>query len=470
MGNDMKKRLHPFRIVLSILQTLKNLFFPAVFLFIFHSASEAQWVIIGRIGLLLYIVISLIAATLTWWTYRYKFRERTLQVYSGVFVKSERNVPIERIQNVQKHTSFLHKLLRMTSLTLETGTGGDEASVKLDMITFSESARIESLLNQGEEEKRVERTVHFTVSRHELIKASFTSLSFFAIIPLLASLYFTIDDFFKLNSVTKVVIDYVTGTLWVLAPISVGLLIFGAAAGVITTYLRYGNFEISSDEERIYLKKGVLNESLFTITKEKVQAVTLNQSLLKRWLGLVEVELISAGSVGDEELETNSLYPFLPVKQAASLVEDLLPAYKMEKEMKKLPWASLWIKLMRPSWLWLIATIVLIWWKPQFWYASPGLLVIILLMRLLVFSNSRYNIEADFLYMKTGAFSTVLLVTSRQKIQEIEVKNSFLQRKWKLASIKTANRGKPVHFSEMSDVPVNFANHFYSWYAARSQK
>ncbi len=463
----MKKRLHPFRVVLSIVKILKNLFFPAVFLFIFHSASEAQWVMIGRIGLLLYIAISLIVSILTWWTYRYEFRERTLHVYSGILVKSERNMPVERIQNVQKHTSFLHKLLRMTSLTLETGTGGDEASVKLDMITFSEAARIECLLNQDEEEKHDERMVHFTVSRHELIKASFTSLSFFAIIPLLASFYFTIDDFFKLNGVTKDVIDYVMGALWVLAPISVVLLIVGAAAGVITTHLRYGNFEIASDEERIYLKKGVLNESFFTITKEKVQAVKLNQSLLKRWFGLVGVELISAGNVGDEEMETNSLYPFLPVKQAYTIVEELLPAYKIETDMDQLPRASLWMKLMRPSYVWLITTVSLIWWKPQFWYVSLVLLVLIYLTRILEFYNARYKMSDTFLQLKTGAFTTVLLVTSRQKIQEIEVKHSLLQRKWQLVSIKIANRGRPVHFSEMADLPVESAENIYNWYANR---
>ncbi|MET1031576.1 PH domain-containing protein [Domibacillus tundrae] len=459
----MKKRLHPIRILFSMSYMVKNLFFPAIFLFVFHSAAEAKWVVWGRYGFFIFILFSMIGAVLTWWTFRYEFREQTLHVHNGIFVKSERHVPLERIQNAHRHTSFFHKLFRMTSLSLE--TGGDEASVKLDMILLREADGIEQMLNEEMEEDT--RTVHFSVTSRELFKASFTSFSFFAIIPILASVYFTIDEFFKLGGLTREVADYVMAALWLLVPIIFAFFVFGAAAGIITTYLRYGNFKIMSDEERIYLKKGVLNETLFTITKEKVQAVKWKQSLLKRWFGLVEVELISAGNTGEEELETNSLFPFLPVGEAARIVEELLPEYKIEMEMEKLPREALWIKLMRPSYLWMIATIILLWWQPAYWYGSPILLMLLLFGRWLEFKQARYLINGSFLQMKSGIFTTELLVTTREKIQEIDVKEGLLQQKWNLSTIRIANRAKPVHYAAMMDVPVSVASAFYDWYAKR---
>lgn len=459
----MKKRLHPIRILFSIIHLLKNLFFPAIFLFVIHSASEAKWVIWGRYGFFAFILISMIGAVLTWWTFRYEFRDQTLHVHNGIFVKSERHVPLERIQNAHRHTSFFYKLFRMTSLSLE--TGGDEASVKLDMILLKEADRIEGML-KGEIEQDIRR-IHFKVTNRELFKASFTSFSFFTIIPILASVYFTIDDFFKLGGLTREVADYVMAALWLLIPIIFALFIFGAAAGIITTYLRYGNFGIMSDDERIYLKKGVLNETLFTITKEKVQAVKWKQSLLKQWFGLVEVELISAGNVGEEELGTNSLFPFLPVKEAARIVEELLPEYKIKMEMERLPRNALWIKLMRPSYLWIITTIILLWWQPVYWYASPILLMLLLCGRWLEFKRARYLINGSFLQIKSGIFSTELLVTNREKIQEIDVKEGLLQQKWNLSTIRIANRAKPVHYATMMDVPVSVAGAFYDWYAKR---
>lgn len=461
----MQKRLHPARILLSIVHTIRNVFFPALFLFVFHRADQDGWIHWGRYGFLAFLAVSLVWIVVKWWIFRYEFRGQTLYVYDGLFVKSERQVPLERIQNAHRHTSFLHKLLRLTSVSLE--TGGDEASLKLEAVTQKEADRIEALLSGEGGGLQDERTLHFQATNRELLKASFTSFSFFLIIPLLASLYFTIDDFLSLGGFTRRAVEHITAALWLLVPIIAVLIVLGVAAGIVITYLQYGNSAILSDENRIYLKKGLLNETFFTINKEKVQAIKWKQSLSKRWFGLVEVELISAGDTGEEELQTNSLFPFLLEKDARRIVKELLPAYQLTAEMDGLPRTALWIKLLRPSYIWIIATVVLIWWQPVYWYASPALLALILLLRWLEFKQARYAINDSFLQLKTGALSTELLVTIRRKILEIEVKEGFLQRKWKLASIQIANRARPVHLSKMADLPAETASRFYQWYAER---
>ncbi|WP_050180154.1 PH domain-containing protein [Domibacillus robiginosus] len=407
--SKLQRRLHPAGMLLSIVRTVRHAFFPALFFFVFHPAEESSWIYWGRIGFLAFIAVSIVWTVLKWWMFRYEFREHALYVYEGLFVKSERHVPFSRIQNAQRNTSFPHRLLGLTALSLE--TGGEEASLKLEAVTKREADRVEAMV-KGEEEPD-ERILHFQATNRELLKASFTSFSFFLIIPLLASLYFTVDDFLSLGGFTKKAVDYVAGSLWLLVPISAGLVILGIAAGIIITYLQYGNSAIMSDEKRIYLKKGLLNETFFTITREKVQAVKWKQSFVKKWFGLVEVELISAGDTGEEELETNSLYPFLPEKDAQKMIKELLPQYELKNEMQKLPAASLWIKLLRPSYIWIIATAVLLWQLPAYWYASPVLLFWILLLRWLAFKQARYTINGDFIQLKTGSLFTELLLTTR---------------------------------------------------------
>lgn len=112
-----------------------------------------------------------------------------------------------------------------------------------------------------------------------------------------------------------------------------------------TTFLKYGKYEISSDDERIYITKGVIEETSFFIEKHKVQAVEVEQSLLKRLLGLAEVKLTSAGRLDfeGEKLELNSLYPFLPVKRAYEIINEILPDYEVAQEMRQLPKKSLWV-------------------------------------------------------------------------------------------------------------------------------
>lgn len=484
----LTKRLHPINIVFKLFSLGRSMLFPIIFLFIIKHGSDSAFTKYGRIAIILFMVISIVGILLNWFTHRYEFEERTLHIYHGVFVKSHRNVPLSRIQNIQKHTTFLHRMFNLTSITLETGTSGDEASVKFDVISYKEAERIEQLVAtlasdqlvkenailtvdkmDDEEPGLLEKTMHYTVSNTELVKASFTSLSFVAIIPIVVSIYFNIDEFFSLEDATGNLFSIILDKLWILIPLTLAFLLVSISIGLLTTFLRYGKSEISSDTNRIYLKKGILNVTSFSITKNKVQAIQFEQSLLKRLFGFVEVKLVSAGSVGDDKQETNSLFPFLPIKQAYALVEILLPHYQINPDMHKLPKKSLGLKILRPNYFWIIGSIILFYWKPEFWYASPILLAIILVYKYLVFYRTRYLLSDYLVQIKTGAFTTTLFITDRHKIQEIEVKQSVLQRKFGLANIQMANRGKPTHISNVDDLPQSIASCFYHWYAARPQ-
>lgn len=142
------------------------------------------------------------------------------------------------------------------------------------------------------------------------------------------------------------------------------LLIISIALGIVRTFVKYGNFQITSDTKRIYISKGMMEQTSFSILKERVQAVKITQSPMKRLLGLAEVELTTAGSLGESEQEVNSLYPFLPVKQAYTMIEEILPSYQVTQEMEKLPRISLWLRLLKPSWGWIMITGVLWYFKP----------------------------------------------------------------------------------------------------------
>ncbi|WP_174880407.1 PH domain-containing protein, partial [Metabacillus niabensis] len=246
--------------------------------------------------------------------------------------------------------------------------------------------------------------------------------------------------------------------------------------GMIRTFLKYGKYEISSDDNRIYIHKGVLEETAFSIAKDKVQAIEIEQSLMKKILGLAEVKLTSVGSmkIGDESLDVNTLYPFLPVKQAYKIVSDLLPSYKVEEAMVRLPKKSFWVRLLKPSWIWIIATAVLFFVKPKFfqleeswWLCSILLLVIIMIVRVLNYINSGYLLNEQFIQIKHGGLTTTLFISKRDKIIEVVVTRTLLQKLFGLSSIATTNRANPVEQNKIDDVPIEIGRDFYLWYMAR---
>ncbi|SIR92074.1 putative membrane protein [Peribacillus simplex] len=482
MMEEHAKRLHPFKIPFEFWKLLKGNAFFIIMLYVLNFGSEKVYMMVLQVGFLVYLIWKVISVILKWYTYKYQIKEGTIYITSGLISKSYRTVPLHKVQNVQQRTTLFHKIFSLTSLTFETGVTGDQGTVPFEVISRKEAERLEGEYASKQEipvievdipEKRIaepinEKTIHFTPTKQDVLKASFTSLSFLALIPILATLYNTLDDFINLEN-AEGFLAKLLDTWWIITIVLAGFVCVAVAFGIVSTFVKYGKYEISSDHERIYIKKGVLDESAFSVQKEKVQAVEITQSIIKRLLGLAEVKLVSAGNTGGEELETNTLYPFLSIERAYGMVEEILPAYKVERSMEPLSKQAFKIRMLRPSFFWILTTLAIYYFKPSLWYISLILLVLIYSLRIMDYKNSRYLLNDEFIQFKSGSLETSLFITKRSKVIQIEVERSKLQKLFGLATIETINRSKPVHHTKLQDVSVEYADEFYTWYMDRTK-
>ncbi|WP_339183308.1 PH domain-containing protein [Paenibacillus sp. FSL R5-0701] len=505
------KRHHPLTMLWSLWKLVKNSFAIILFLFIFRQGSESQWVFYGRIAFYIGISISIISIILKWFTSRYTADDTAFHIYSGVFNRTRRTIPYTKVQNVNRHTALFHRLFRVTSIRFETGIKGEDATFQLHVVSLSGAEQLEKIvaghmaeeaeehvtidvdesIEEGEEQsepvvtdevmslpakEKQERVVHYHSTRRDILKASFTSLSFLVLIPVLATLYSWVKDFFPDEEVTESLLLTWLDSWWIAGLMIVVLLIISIALGIVRTFVKYGNFQITSDAKRIYITKGMMEQTSFSILKERVQAVKITQSRMKRLLGLAEVELTTAGSLGESDHEVNSLYPFLPVKQAYTMIEEILPSYRVTQEMEKLPRISLWLRLLKPSWGWIIIMGLLWYFKPfvlgqkhAWWMISAILLVWIATCRVMDFFHTRYTLNQNFIQLRRGALTSTLFISKREKVIEVQITRNVLQRWFGVASIHTVNRAKPVLHHRAHDIPLDTAESFQSWYMGRTK-
>ena len=511
MTDTEMKRLHPLKILASIISFIKGSFVIIIYLF-FISDKESTIAFYGRWAFALFVIISFIQMILQWWSTKYELKTRSIHISKGVFKKKSNSIPLERVQNVQTSTPWYFKPFSVTSLTLVTSATDEDASVKLEAVKKEEAEKIENqVLTLRKESAQVkigdacpiheqalekqsrilsgdmsdaymqletsERTVHFRPSRKDLLKASFLSLSFLALIPIIATIINNAEDIFNWKMDVEEVYVFIADSWLLIGTVIILFLVIAVGFGITRTFLKYGKYEIASDHERIYIKRGTLSEQSFSIRKENVQGIQLNQNPFKKLLKLTEVKLVSAVNDDDDGEEINTLYPFLPTNRAFGLIEELLPGFQVENRMNKLPKQALYVKLLRFPFVWLIITGILFWWKPAiFGWSSTWIYVVIILlistyaMRALRFKNSRYLINDGFIQFKVGGLWSETFITKRKKVIEIEVEQSFLQRKFGVATIKTVNRTNPVHHEEMQDIPVDASNEFIHWYHERSKE
>lgn len=483
------KRYHPLLILFDLLKLIKNAIFFVIYLFVIKSGSDSTFIKYGRLIFILAVGITIISIILKWFTHKYKLDDRSFHLYKGLFSKSELTIPFSKIQNVNRHTSLFHRIFKVTSISFEAGMTSEDAAVKFEIISQTEADRMEAhatsaicddidLSSNEVDVNKVNsnRTIHFKPTKKDILKASFTSRSFLVLIPLIGSFYFKVNEIFHVEEEVEEIFSFIMSSWWIIMISIIVLVIASVTFGIVQTFLRFGKYEISSDHDCIYITKGVINETAFSISIEKVQAIEIKQSPMKRLLGLVEVKLTSAGSLssGENTLEINSLYPFLPIKRAYEMVSEILPSYEVTQKMTRLPKKSFWVRMLKPSWFWIIATVGLFYFKPTvlkveeaWWILSAVLLIIIVVSRLLDFLNTRYILNEHFIQFKTGSLTTSLFVSKRDKVIEVKVTRNMFQKLLGLATIGTINRAKPVQHAGIDDVPVQLAASFYKWYMGR---
>ncbi|MGO4530519.1 PH domain-containing protein [Paenibacillus sp. 2TAF8] len=357
------------------------------------------------------------------------------------------------------------------------GSASEAESTSSNEVSHTGDQEQASSISTSVEKSTPDRVIHYRSTRKDVLKASFTSFSFLVLIPILFSLYSTVKDFFPKETVTESLVLSWLESWWVMSLIILLLIIVSIGLGIVRTFVKYGDFQITSDDKRIYITKGMLEKTSFSIQKDRVQAVKITQSPMKRILRLAEVELTTAGSLGEAGQEMNSLYPFLPVREAYRIIEEILPSYHVTQEMQKLPRKALCLRLLKPNWLWIIVTGMLAYFKPvifgieqAWWMISLLLLVWIEACRVFNFYHTRYALDDHFIQFRSGALTSTLFLSKREKVIEIKITRHPLQRKLGLASIHTVNRAKPVMHHHVNDIPGDVASTFQMWYMARSQE
>src|SRR5699024_2841848 len=269
--------MHPMKILTSFIQTAKNSFILILFLFIFNFKDVSMAIKIGRVIFLLYLFFRLIFIIIDWWKTTCEINDGMIQIKRGVFQRKQNSIPLREIQNITWRTPFYFQWFHITSLRLETSSTSDSSTVQLDALKVNVANKIEKLATtykteyknviekmdetesdtnelRQEDLKDPYRTVHFSPTRKEVLKASFLSFSFLGLIPIIAIAYREIDKVINIDKQVEGIFTFITSSwLFIIGAILL-FIIVAFAFGIIQTYMKYGKYEISSDEERIYIQ------------------------------------------------------------------------------------------------------------------------------------------------------------------------------------------------------------------------
>ncbi len=361
-----EQRLHPASMLFAFGQSLKILALPGLLVLLTGRSSRGQGGAFGNlpgsleIWMMLLLIPSALVAIARYLSFRLRYEGSELVIRSGIFFRNERHVPYARIQNLDAVQNVFHRLLGVTEVRVETGSGrAPEATISvLPTAAFEEMRRrvfegqTESMLpahaaagSHVSAAPSAEARTLLHLSLRELLLYGFLENRGFVLIGAVYGLIWELgvldgvwNRMFDEAASARGMLRDVLGTIAGGERLSVrqiavalagvaGLLMVVRLVSMGWAAVRLLGFRLTRAGEDLRSEFGLFTRRVATIPLRRIQTVTIREGPVHRMVRRVSVRVATAGGsnagVGTSEREW--LAPIIRPAELPDLVHQVVP-------------------------------------------------------------------------------------------------------------------------------------------------
>jgi putative membrane protein len=413
-------------------------------------ARRQLWLIVAA------VVVLLVATTLEWLRRTYELEAGALRLEEGVLARKLRVVPFDRIQQVELVRKPLHRLLGVATLRVETAGGGGAAEVDLDVVALGEAQALRASLLRAksaaaEADSGAAEAVAAAPAERALLRltlgevmlAGITGTRAAAVLAVLGPLSQVSDWFPNLSEwlLRRVNPEAVAPTtpaaVIALALVAVVVWLGLAAASSVVTDFGFTLARLGGD---LVVRRGLLERREAVLPVARLQVVRVDESLLRRALGLASIRIQSAGRTGGADQTASRLaVPILRRSDVNRVLGELLPgAAPVPMLLAPPPVARRWmvrrgvLRAVLPA-----AAVAAVLWLLSRPAASLAVLLLppAALLGLAGYRGLGHARRGGYLYARQGVAIRVTTVVPVAKAQSGSVRSSLFQRRRGLATL-----------------------------------
>ncbi|MDE0802444.1 MAG: PH domain-containing protein [Acidimicrobiales bacterium] len=304
----------------------------ALFPVLVVAASSGRFLLVIGVA----VVLGATYNVASWWRRTWWFADGVLHLDEGVVVRSERRIPVERIQHVEVERKLRHQVFDLSVVRVETA-GGSGAELRLDAITVPEAERLRASLaptagsagpgGPGVETGRdpvagdsVGDDVLVRLPPGRLLLAGITGPEVAAVLAALAVALDLLSDL----GVDPDELGQIDATRLGLAlAVVVGVPVWLLTAGIVGVVRRWDlTARIVGDDLRVTY--GLLRKAEFAVNLTRIQDVRIAHRLLLRPFARVDVRVRTAASGAGQQSRVD--IPLLDAIEVDRVLRRVLPA------------------------------------------------------------------------------------------------------------------------------------------------
>jgi putative membrane protein len=316
------RRLHPAAIAVWIASSFAGLLLPLLVVLVVGGRSGPE-----RFTLLFAAVV-VVANVIRWWRFEYRVDGQTLRVRGGLLQRWERTLPPARIQSVDVVERLTHRLFGVVELRVEV-VGGQTTEAQLVALPPRDAGELRELLIADRKDDRSPGAVAPLVRMRptDLLLAGLTG-GRVAVAAAIAGWAFQVLPEAAIVSALDRLVGATRSQLATVVAIVASLILVSLVISLVTTVAVHWNHTVVREGDRLTITRGLLQTRRSVIPMPRIQAIRLEENLLRRALGLASVRVLTAGygPGGDGDLRTSMLVPVARRATSASIVGSVLGA------------------------------------------------------------------------------------------------------------------------------------------------
>ncbi len=467
--------LDPLVLGLRFLDGLRGSILPVIL----GLATGEYWLLVAA-GV--FFVLSMLHALVRYVTFEYRLTTDELITREGILERRERRIPQNRIQDLSFEATLLRRMLGLVVVSVETASG-QGAEARLDSLSRRDGEQLrEALLavrtsrdgsTSGTGMDVAHAAVPVPAPPEELLlwRAGAGELSLLGLtnnrvgailIGLFAAYELASEVGFaqQAQGLVGSMIDRLAAMQWVVATALVlaaclGALLGGWALSVAGSFMMFHDFRLTLRADVLLRRYGLFTTRTQALPRRKVQRVLLEQTWLRRWLGLVVLRADSAGSGMNPREETRGGLDIVAPLATRAVAEGLVPFVLPGVEPAQLVWQGVSSRVVhRHAAFWTVVGIVAAGVAAPFvgWLAAFAVLCPLfgLAIGILLYHNLAYARIDGHVAMRFGLLGRTRALVPLRKVQAVAVRAGPIDRLFGLATVTVyVAGGSPTQLSNL---------------------
>ncbi len=281
----------------------------------------------GPFALVLLIPLVVVVAAyeyLYWQNYEFYFEGDDLKIESGVITKTNLDIPIRRIQDIDTTQGVLARLFGVVQVDVQTA-GGDASSSSLRYLEKPQAEAVKQRLRElkdrregSDEDAEPDRPPELfydigdglvTYSLVRSVPAAVGTAILVAIVGVGAAAYFASTPLEMAGF----------GALALGGALILSGFVF--ATSFVSAYFQYYDFRVERRNDVYEYERGLVSKQGGSIPKEKIQNIEITENFLMRHLGYATLKVETAGYTQATESGTTTTIVLMPFERAETVYQ-----------------------------------------------------------------------------------------------------------------------------------------------------